>query len=462
MTSILPDKRLIRVLEKLSDAMSSRLKVSLRGLSNNWAEEVQYSRFIKNKRVKMENLSHYLQQCFQKACPQSGHILLIEDSSQVSFGLGLQIEGLGSVGRGTRQGFYIHPLLALDATHGACYGIAGMEFVHREFEQKKRSRQEAKNQARGIAYEQKEGYRWYSVVENSLAYCPSGVSKTVIADREGDIYPCLVGFKRDLGLDYLIRSQHNRRLANGRKLWEEARSWPSVASFEKKLPATDQRLAHTARLEMSYGEVELQKPKLKSEMDLPRSWKTYLVRVWQAPETVSKVGEPIEWFLLTSHPVESPEQAHQVLDWYKERWNVEQLFRILKKRGLNIEDSRVESYERLQKIVILALIAAVKVLALLRARNGKTPQTMKGLFTSKEQKMLRLINQGVEGKTKKLKNPHPPDSLAFAAWVIARLGGWKGYQSKGLPGPIDFFNGLKNFQLEARAYQNVMKYLHDV
>jgi hypothetical protein len=35
------------------------------------------------------------------------------------------------------------------------------------------------------------------------------------------------------------------------------------------------------------------------------------------------------------------------------------------------------------------------------------------------------INPKLEGKTALLKNPHPPHSLAFAAWVIARLGGWK-------------------------------------
>lgn len=455
--SLFGDARLGKVYHKLTEAMSGKLSVSFGNLAEDSACLSQYKRFMKNKRVELESILNDMQANFRSACPSSGHLLLIEDSSQIAFSLNRQVQGLGSVGRGSRQGFYIHPVLALDANNGACYGIAGMEFIHREFEEEKLSRQEAKNQARQICYEQKEGYRWYSAIEASLNYCPAEVSKTVVADREGDIYPLLVSLKRDLGADYLIRSQHDRRLSNQSKLWSEARSWSSVASFSKKLPATQKRLAHTALLEVSYGEVVIKKPKGKAEMELPSSWKTHLVRVWESPETV--IGESVEWFLLTSHPVNSPEDAFQIIDWYIERWNVEQVFRILKKRGLNVEDSRLRSYERLQKMVILALIAAVKVLCLLRAREGNTSQKLKGIFTEEEQEMLRIVNKNVQGKTQKQKNPHPPDSLAFAAWVIARLGGWKGYKSESPPGPISFLRGLRDFESQMRAFRMLKKEL---
>ena len=35
----------------------------------------------------------------------------------------------------------------------------------------------------------------------------------------------------------------------------------------------------------------------------------------------------------------------------------------------------------------------------------------------------------MQGKTDRQKNPHPPRSLAWAAWVIARLGGWHDYET---------------------------------
>ena len=50
----------------------------------------------------------------------------------------------------------------------------------------------------------------------------------------------------------------------------------------------------------------------------------------------------------------------------------------------------------------------------------------------------------LEGKTARQKNPHPKGSLAFAAWVIARLGGWNGYHGK--PGPKTMRWGLDDFQ----------------
>ena len=52
----------------------------------------------------------------------------------------------------------------------------------------------------------------------------------------------------------------------------------------------------------------------------------------------------------------------------------------------------------------------------------------------------------LEGKTEKQKNPYPKENLAWASWIIARLGGWKGYvKSEGFAGPITIGRGLKMF-----------------
>ena len=44
----------------------------------------------------------------------------------------------------------------------------------------------------------------------------------------------------------------------------------------------------------------------------------------------------------------------------------------------------------------------------------------------------------------KQKNPYPKGTLAFAAWVIARLGGWTAYYGK--PGPKIMRLGLEAFR----------------
>ena len=52
----------------------------------------------------------------------------------------------------------------------------------------------------------------------------------------------------------------------------------------------------------------------------------------------------------------------------------------------------------------------------------------------------------VEGKTALQKNPHPRRSLAWAAWIVAKLGGWDGYPKSKPPGPITFRHGLEHFR----------------
>ena len=56
-------------------------------------------------------------------------------------------------------------------------------------------------------------------------------------------------------------------------------------------------------------------------------------------------------------------------------------------------------------------------------------------LASAEQR-LEQLNPKLEGNTKKQKNPYPPSSMAYAAWVVARLGGWSGYASQRPAGPI--------------------------
>ncbi len=64
-------------------------------------------------------------------------------------------------------------------------------------------------------------------------------------------------------------------------------------------------------------------------------------------------------------------------------------------------------------------------------------------FDPEDQPALEAVSADLEGKTARQKNPHPKGSLAFAAWVLARLGGWTGYYGK--PGPVVMLHGLIQF-----------------
>ncbi len=45
-------------------------------------------------------------------------------------------------------------------------------------------------------------------------------------------------------------------------------------------------------------------------------------------EADAPVGDtPVHWRLLTTHDLADPAKARQVIDWYRRRWTIEQLFR---------------------------------------------------------------------------------------------------------------------------------------
>ena len=68
-------------------------------------------------------------------------------------------------------------------------------------------------------------------------------------------------------------------------------------------------------------------------------------------------------------------------------------------------------------------------------------------FPERELAVLEATNIRIEGKTALQKNPHRKHSLAWAAWIIARLGGWDGYPSSRPPGPITYRYGLEQFRI---------------
>ena len=74
------------------------------------------------------------------------------------------------------------------------------------------------------------------------------------------------------------------------------------------------------------------------------------------------------------------------------------------------------------------------------------------VFSESEIAVIEALVPKLEGKTAKQKNPHPRHSLAWAAWRLARLGGWNGYASERPPGPITFARGLRRFHAIAEGF----------
>src|SRR5689334_15856514 len=137
---------------------------------------------------------------------------------------------------------------------------------------------------------------------------------------------------------------------------------------------------------------------------------------------------------------------HRILSNYQRSlvWCIEQLFRVAKSQGLGLEDSQMASAERLMKLTAAALKAACIDMQLVQERDGKHGLPASTVFAPAEIATLEALNPTLQGSTEKQKNPHPVFSLAWAAWVIARLGYWHCYGKP--PGPITIHRGMERFK----------------
>lgn len=363
------------------------------------------------------------------------HVLALQDTSEIKFATSAQrTRGLGKVGRGRSRGALLHAMLAIDAQDGACLGLVGGEIWTRP------GRVTVAHSRRALA--DKESQRWLDTARCARTVLEQATCITVIADRESDIYAEWATLP-DPKLHLLTRVMHDRALADGGTLHEAADRLRVADTRTIELRAAHTRQARTVKLCLRFGSVQLKRPQRPGLKRLPDAVQLTLVEAVELdpPDRV----EPVHWRLLTTHAVADTAAAWQIIDWYRKRWIIEQLFRVLKTQGLRIEDSQLDSAELLIKLIAIATKAAAITIQLLQAREGAAELPASVTFDPGQIDALAAINARYHQRTPRQKNPHPKASMPWASWIIARLGGWDGYPSSKPPGPITFKNGLDRF-----------------
>ena len=127
---------------------------------------------------------------------------------------------------------------------------------------------------------------------------------------------------------------------------------------------------------------------------------------------------------MTTHAVETLEDALRIVGWYRARWTIEQVFRVMKSQGFDVEESQIETPEAMAKLVLAILIAALRTMQLVNARSGTTGQKLADAMDEAAEPLVEILTQKLEGKTVKLRNPHPKGALArLAGWWAALAAG---------------------------------------
>jgi hypothetical protein len=365
-------------------------------------------------------------------------IVVVQDTSELALGgQRVRASGYGPVGKGgALGGLLLHAALAIEVGSGALLGLADARIWNRD--------KGAVTPRRRRTTADKESQRWLDTTARASELLAAANSITVVSDRESDFYEHFA--RRPANTHLIVRACQNRKIKGsddtGELLFTFIDGLPEADRYSVKIPAAPGRKARTAELALRFSPIKLCKPLHGAASDLPDSITLTLVDVREVSPLED--GEPVHWRLITTRAVTTPATARNIVDLYRMRWSIEEFFRTLKTAGFDIEKADIADPQVMIKFVAAATVAAVTIMQLVKAREGTTDRQLADAFEPDDQPILEALSAKLEGRTARQKNPHPKGSLAFAAWVIARLGGWDGYYGK--PGPKTMRWGLDDFR----------------
>ena len=422
----------------LHAALVGRPGSCIRRLGGTRAREMQFTRLLRNPSVTVSEMSEHAGRLTGRRV-SGREVVAIQDTSELALGgRRARAAGYGPVGKGGAVGgLLLHPVLAVEAGTGALLGLVSMEVWNRP------AGRVAARRKRSTAA--KESQRWLDGAQRAGKVLEAASSITLVSDRESDFYELFVRCPSNVAL--IVRACQNRRIAGSQAsddglLFSLIDSQPEQGRYEVTLPAAPGRRSRNAELAARFAPVVLRRPLHGADPALPEKVALTLVDVRETSTPAD--GEPIHWRLLTTHPVGDLGQARRIIDLYRQRWTIEEFFRTLKTAGFDIEAADIGEPQAMIKLVAAATVAAVTIKQLVQARDDNTDQRLTDSFDPDDQPIIEAVSAKLAGKTERQRNPHPKGSLAFAAWVIARLGGWTGYYGK--PGPKVMRIGLSEFR----------------
>jgi hypothetical protein len=413
------------------------------------SREMRFTRFLRHPAVTPEAIFAAAGER-TSALAAGREVLAIQDTSDLVLGgARRRKQGFGPVGKGGAvRGLTLHAVLAVDAHSGEVLGLAGATVWNRT------GGKVSAHASRSL--EDKESLRWITGAQTAAKVLSKAASITVIADRESDIYEEYA--RRPMNVHLLTRMHHNRCLVDGQKLHEQMDAQcpagdPETVDIPAKPGPGPHMAARLAKLALRFCKVEIKAPHhgmpAAALRRLPPSCTLWAIDIREvgAPDNT----KPIHWRLLSTRAVEDRNAALEALRLYRMRWTIEEYFNSLKSGGFNIEEADIGDPGPMMTLTAAAAVAAVTVMQLIKARDNPKGQAINAVFNTLDCKIIAIINADYEGPNPRprQKNPHPTTSLAYATWVIGRLGGWTGYYDK--PGPKTLTAGLRKFETIKQA-----------
>lgn len=387
-----------------------------------WAELKAAYRFFGQKGVTFERvIAPHLERTRQR-CRQPGEYLLIEDTTLLDYSSHPAAGELGVIGDGQGRGFELHSALAVrieswtleQRPEGVLVGL---------FDQQCRTPQPVpQGETAGQRLSRPRKSQTWAAALKTGGRPPPGCQWIYVADRESDFYEPLQLCQQH-GVDFVIRSAHDRRLAAAAGHLRAALAQaPVLGQGTVEVRARAGQSARTAMVQLRSVRVDLDGPWR------PAGWQEPLkdIGVVEVREVDAPAGvkEPLHWILLTSLPCATPAEVRRVIGRYTARWWIEEYHKALKS-GVGVEESQLEEGSRLQSLIAVLAVVAVRLLSTkLLARSR--PDSWEAAASFGPQ-MLAILEQ-------KLGPPKGGWTNANVIIATARLGGFLARKHDGLPG----------------------------
>jgi transposase-like protein/transposase Tn5 family protein len=440
----LSDQRLVKRLITVATDFAQHPTAPIPQACGSWTKTKAAYRFFDNEAVQPQDiLAAHVQATLARV---RTHPLMLcpQDTTTLNYSTHPQTQGLGPISnnRDKTLGLFLHSTLALSPTgqplgllHAHAWARSGHTFGRSSNERNRTPRP------------QKESQKWMdslSACQALAAQCPH-TTLVNIADREGDLYDLFVAAlapRKGPRVHLLVRAQHNRQVIHPQQsLWDYLAAQRVSARLKIQVPRKDGQPARLATLAIGFARVTLRPPGLKQDQPPLTLWAVEAREV-RPP----KGARQICWRLLTTLAVETLAAAVEKVRWYAQRWQIEVIHKVLKS-GCQVEQRQLETVARLQRVVMVDLIVAWRVLSLCKAAR-ETPEARASAWLSGEEWRALWCYTQERGRP-----PRRAPSVGQAVRWIAQLGGFLGRRLDGEPGPIVVWRGLQQLRAITTAWK---------
>lgn len=311
-----------------------------------------------------------------------------------------------------------------------------------------------------IPIEEKKTYAWLLGMRDCEAIAANMPDTHIVQvmDREADIFELFDAWQDgDKRTDLLVRAKVNRQTTEELPLFDRLRAAEprgpqielvidrqSARPKKSKQKSRPGRAGRTASMTLHYERIELLPPKKSKSKGNGKKpiplWAVHLVE--ESPPSGVKA---IEWFLLTTMEISTVEQAQRALEFYSQRWRIEDWHRVLKS-GCEVEELRNETAERVKRALGIYLVIAWRVMLMTLLGREVPELPAEVLFTEVE---IEVLNAYAASR----RDLKPVECLGDAVRLIGRIGGHQARKSDLPPGHQLLWLGYSGLRFMVIGYQ---------